>query len=237
MKEISIFLASSGKLSEERTEIERLIARMNDNFIHKGIYLRLRIWEKLSSTFETGRKQDKFNDEVLKSDIFLCLVYDRIGQFSKEEFDNAYVGLLENGKPKKMYVYFNNMPLKPDDIPEDYHSVTELKELIKKYEQIYNSYENIDELIRKVKDNLELGRDDVFKVDFSVPENSQIRISLMNILGREKVVLFDGFRAAGDGYFEFNISEITSATLPSGTYMLILNTNHQTVQSKMIIVR
>jgi len=156
MKEISIFLASSGKLSEERTEIERLIARMNDNLIHKGIYLRLRIWEKLSSTFETGRKQDKFNDEVLKSDIFLCLVYDRIGQFSKEEFDKAYNGLLGNGKPQKMYVFFNNMPIKPDDIPEDYHSVTELKELIRKYEQIYNSYENIDELIRKVKDNLEL---------------------------------------------------------------------------------
>jgi hypothetical protein len=156
MKEISIFLASSGKLSEERTEIERLVARMNDNLINKGIYLRLRIWEKLSSTFEAVRKQDKFNDEVLKSDIFLCLFYDRIGQFSKEEFDKAYKGLLGNGKPQKMYVFFNNTPIKPDDIPGDYHSVTELKDLIRKYEQIYDSYENIDELIRKVKDNFEL---------------------------------------------------------------------------------
>ena len=156
MKEISVFLASSGKLSEERIEIERLISRMNDNLIHNGIYLKLRIWEKLSSTFETGRKQDIFNAEVLKSDIFLCLVYDRIGQFSKEEFDNAYNGFHEKGKPRKIYVYFKNTPIKPDEIPDDYHSVTELKELIKKFEQIYNSYENIDELLRKVKDNLEL---------------------------------------------------------------------------------
>lgn len=156
MKQISVFLASSGKLSEERTEIERLISRMNDNLVQKGIYLKLRIWEKLSSTFETSRKQDKFNTEVLKSDIFICLVYDRIGEFSKEEFDIAYNSFHKNGKPRKIYVYFNNTPIKPNEIPEDFKSVTQLKELIKKYEQIYNSYENIDELLRKVKDNLEL---------------------------------------------------------------------------------
>lgn len=186
MKEISVFLASSGKLSQERAEVETLISRMNDALVHKGIYLKLRIWEKISSTFAVGRKQDEFNNEVFKSDIFICLVHDRIGQFSKEEFDCAYEGLQTSGKPRKMYVYFNNTPIRPDEIPEDYNTVSELKDQIKRFEQIYDSYDNIDELIRKVKNHL----------DLDIPELTQNSLSeeLISILNGSNPGVFEHLR-------------------------------------------
>lgn len=156
MKEIKIFLASSNKLAEERNEIEKLISRMNDDFVTQGIYLRLVIWEKLSSSFSVDRKQAEFNQTVLESDVFICLIHDKIGQFSKEEFDAAYEGFTTKKKPRNMYIYFCNKPLFPNEITDDYNSVLNLKKSIQGFEQFYSTYDNTESLLFQLKRNFDL---------------------------------------------------------------------------------
>ena len=153
---INVFLASSGSLEKERTRVESELSRKNSLLISQNIYLDLKIWEKVSTSFSVTRKQDDFNKLVLDCDIFICLIFDRVGEFTKEEFLMAYDGFLKNKKPKKIYVYFKDAPIKSGQITESFRAVLEFKEEIKKYEQFYNTYGNQDDLILQIIKNLEM---------------------------------------------------------------------------------
>ena len=155
MKEIKIFLASSGNLQDERDEIEKLISRLNDDWIKKDTYLKLIIWEKLSAKFSTQRKQEDFNDEVRKSDVFICLIHDKIGPFSKEEYDAAYDGFITNSKPELVYIYFSDKEIKPSQITENFKNVLDLKMEISKNHQFYRTYNSVDGLLYSITRDFE----------------------------------------------------------------------------------
>lgn len=156
MREIKIFLASSGSLKDERIEIERLLARKNDSVIARNIYLRLSIWEKISAAFSESRKQDEFNNEVVKSDIFICLVYDKLGQFTFEEFCKAYASFSEKKKPERILVYFKDAPLRLSKLTDEYQAVLKLKEQIKIFEQIWVEYESVHQLLPLIDREIDL---------------------------------------------------------------------------------
>ena len=154
MNEIKLFLALSGKLKEERDEIEKFISRFNDDLIQQKIYVKLVIWEKLSGKFSKDRKQEDFNVEVLKSDIFICLIHDKIGAFSKEEYDAAYEGFKKQGKPELIYIYFSDKEVKPSEITKDFQSVLDLKSEISKNHQFYRTYNSKEALIYSISRDL-----------------------------------------------------------------------------------
>jgi small GTP-binding protein len=153
---INVFLASSGNLKQERERVELELSRRNSLLISQNIYLDLKIWEKAPSDFSITRKQDDFNKLVLESDIFICLIFDRVGEFTKEEVLTAYKGFMKNKRPKKIYVYFKNAPIETGEISKDFQTVIDFKNDIKKLEQFYSTYKNQDDLILQINKNLEM---------------------------------------------------------------------------------
>ena len=147
MEKIRVFVASSGSLAEERKELELFISRKNDELISRNIYVELVLWEKMSRSFNQSRKQNDFNDQIVDSDIFLCLIFDKVGQFTYEEFRKAYDSFLSLNRPKRFFVAFKDEPINPSKINESFNSVLQLKEEIRKIEQIWFDYKNINELL------------------------------------------------------------------------------------------
>lgn len=168
MHTVKVFIASAGSLEEERQHLEINIGRANDKLVPEGIYLKLVIWEKLSLAFSLDRKQKEFNDALLDSDIMICLIQDKVGRFTKEEFEKAYQSFLKGGNPQKLYVYFKEGPVEISSVTAQMIKVSKLKKLISRYEQVYDTYRTIEELLLKVSNHL---IDDVRKLGAkSLPE-------------------------------------------------------------------
>lgn len=147
MKKLCVFLASSRVLNEERKEIENWISRKNDSVLEYGIYLRLVIWEKLTGAFSTTRKQEEFNEHVVNSEIFICLVHDRVGEFTNEEFKKAYESFRSGNFPRLLLVYFKNTPIIPSNLGQEFQTVLDLKEEIRKLGQLWRAYSTVEELL------------------------------------------------------------------------------------------
>lgn len=151
MRKIKVFIVSSGELTEERKEIALFLYRENKPLVDKDIFLDLVIWEELLHSFRGERIQDYFNEEMLKCDIVIALFYKKVGQFSKEEFDLAYRNLRNGKKPSYLFVYFKEGTIPIDDVDDNVIKVRQLKEGIKAYQQIYSSFDSIQDLSLKLK--------------------------------------------------------------------------------------
>ena len=152
MRNVKLFLASGNALKKDRDEIMLFLANKNQFLVKHGIFLELVRWEFLSSSFSETRKQDDFNKELDESEIFTCLIFDRIGQYTREEFDKAYQNYKEGKNPKKFYLYFKTLPKRKR---EEAIEVYELRKAIEKDEQIYREYKNPDQLKLFLNQNLD----------------------------------------------------------------------------------
>lgn len=91
-----IFIASSSELNEERKDLQLLLYK-------KGITPV--VWEDIDHSIGTDRFQTRINeDHLLKSDIVIFMIKSKLGQFTFEEFQEAYKNL--GSKIEKMYIYF-----------------------------------------------------------------------------------------------------------------------------------
>jgi hypothetical protein len=168
VKKIKVFIASAGSLADERNKLEVFVARQNDELVEKGVYVELVIWEKLSLAFSQERKQQEFNAALLKSDIMICLIHDKVGPFTKEEFDKAYQSFSKGGKPKKLYVFFKEGPVELSSVTKQMLKVSRLKKQISQYQQVYDTYRSVEELLLKISTHFQ---DDVRQViEKTLPE-------------------------------------------------------------------
>lgn len=160
MRHVKLFLASGNNLKKDRDEVSLFLANKNQFLVKHGIFLELIRWEFLSSSFSETRKQDDFNQELKDSDVFTCLIYDRIGQYTREEFEQAF-SLYKSGKnPKKFYLYFKVLPkAKKEEATE----VNEFRKHIEEEQQIYLEYKNPDQLKLFINQNLDQDLPDMFK--------------------------------------------------------------------------
>lgn len=102
---ISLFLASSEELKEDRRAFEVLIGRLNTKWhAERGIFLDLQIWEIAPEYLQSSRSQDLYNDAVKKADIFIILLQNKLGRYTEEEFDIARERFLKTQKPH-IYIY------------------------------------------------------------------------------------------------------------------------------------
>jgi formylglycine-generating enzyme required for sulfatase activity len=157
MKTFKIFLASSGTLAEERTAIGLFIGIENKRLIKQGVFIELVVWEELLKSFRGERIQNSFNQQMLGCDMVIALFFDRVGEFTLEEFTVAYDSLKQGKRPNYLLVFFKKALIDIDAVdPGEIAKIKKLKEKIQQFEQIYCSYTSLPDLKMQIKSQLEM---------------------------------------------------------------------------------
>ena len=100
MTTIHIFLGSSlDELRLDREEMGNYVRKLNDIYRDRGVYIKLYECEYENAAMVKGRKQEEYNEEIRQSDIFLVLFYNKAGQYTIEEFHEAYKQFQKTGAP------------------------------------------------------------------------------------------------------------------------------------------
>ena len=90
MNTVKIFLASSEELKEDRNAFEILISRRNNDWVDRGVHLRLVVWEDFLDAMSKTRLQDEYNKAIRGCDIFVMLFFTKVGIYTAEEFETAF---------------------------------------------------------------------------------------------------------------------------------------------------
>ncbi|MFA5923504.1 MAG: hypothetical protein WC856_19810 [Methylococcaceae bacterium] len=85
MKKITLFLASSAELKPEREHFEIEIYRKCKARFDRSLFLHLDIWEDLSARMAADGSQSEYNKKVQAADLFILLVYSKVGMYTSEE--------------------------------------------------------------------------------------------------------------------------------------------------------
>ena len=109
MKTITVFLASSNELINDRNSFQALIASLDDLFEPRGIRIKCRRWEDFSAFCTGTRTQDDYNKIVRSSDMCICLFHKLAGEFTIEEFNQALNEYKSTQDHPKTYVYMRTL--------------------------------------------------------------------------------------------------------------------------------
>ena len=141
MKTITVFLASSNELINDRNSLHALIASLDDIFESRGIRIKCRRWEDFPSYCTGTRTQDDYNKIVRPSNMCICMFHKLAGKYTVEEFDQALTEYKNNHEHPKTYVYMRTIvdgEVESDDL-------TSFKdELFKKIGYYWCNYANDD---------------------------------------------------------------------------------------------
>ena len=181
MNKKKLFLASSSELKEDREQFEIFINRKNKDWIDKGIFLDLIIWEDFLDAVSQSRLQDEYNKAIQECDIFVMLFATKVGKYSEEEFETAFGQFKTTNKPF-IFTYFKDSEINTGSAnKKDLMSLWAFQEKLGELGHFYTLYKNIDELKFKFNqqlDKLAAGGFIEFKRDNTDPEqNPAISIS------------------------------------------------------------
>lgn len=152
---ITIFLASSEELKDDREKFEQFIGRKNKILNEHGQFIKLVIWEDFIVVMSKTRLQDEYNKAIRESDIFVMLFANKVGKYTREEFETAFGQFKETNKPR-IYTYFKKAPVIVDDIPrEDIQSLWDFQDRLKILGHFWTKYDNSDDLIYQFNEQLE----------------------------------------------------------------------------------
>lgn len=144
--ESRIFLASSQELAADRQAFAELIRRRNDDWVGRGVHLRLVIWEDFVDAMSKSRLQDEYNVAIKDCDVFVMLFHTKVGPYTEEEFDTAFGQFKATGKPF-VYTYFNTAPVDPDSLePADLASRKAFQARLKQLGHFQTRYDNVEGL-------------------------------------------------------------------------------------------
>ena len=105
MKNITVFLASSDELKNDRNSFHSLVASLDEIFEPRGYRIRCRCWEDFSAFCTGTRTQDDYNRIVRASDICICMFHRKAGEYTIEEFNQALDEYVKNQSHPKTFVY------------------------------------------------------------------------------------------------------------------------------------
>jgi beta-xylosidase len=97
---------------------------------------------------------------------------------------------------------------------------------------------DVEEITNNVPNDFFLGQNypnpfnPATKIKFDLPEESEVKIRVYDMLGREVSTLLEGVKAAGRYTVEFD-----GAQLSSGVYVYVMNANNRVFTRKMILLR
>ena len=105
MKNITVFLASSDELKNDRNSFHSLVASLDEIFEPRGYRIRCRRWEDFSAFCTGSRTQDDYNRIVRASDICICMFHRKAGEYTIEEFNQALDEYVKSQNHPKTFVY------------------------------------------------------------------------------------------------------------------------------------
>jgi len=141
---ISVFLASSSELYEERLAFSKMIEKLQRCVEKRSITISLYKWENESLSMTPEGMQEYYNQLVRKSDIFVALFWKRYGKETVGELDVAYEEMCRGRLPKVIYPFFKTTAL--TEIDPELQSFKDNFEY--KYKRnYYKSFSNIEDVI------------------------------------------------------------------------------------------
>jgi len=141
-----IFLASSSELKEDREQFEILINRKNKDWVDRGVFLKLIVWEDFFDAVSKTRLQDEYNQAIRECDVFVMLFCTKVGQYTGEEFENAFGQFKSTNKPF-IFTYFKDREISTGSANKnDLMSLWAFQERLKALGHFYTVYKNIDAL-------------------------------------------------------------------------------------------
>jgi hypothetical protein len=168
-------LASSAELKEDRKEFEIFIGRKNKEWVDKGVFLNLVIWEDFLDAVSQTRLQDEYNKAIRDCDLFVMLFWTNVGQYTEEEFETAFGQFKSTNKPF-MYTYFKDTEISVARANKKaLMSLWAFQEKLSSLGHFYTVYKNVDELKFKFNQQLERLASNGF-IEFA-PEKGQATAS------------------------------------------------------------
>jgi hypothetical protein len=150
-----IFLASSAELKDDREQFEIFISRKNKDWVAKGVFLELVIWEDFLDAVSRTRLQDEYNRAIRECDLFVMLFWTKVGQFTEEEFEIAFGQFKATNKPF-IFTYFKDAEISVVSVnKKDLTSLWTFQEKLSALGHFYTVYKNIDELQLKFNQQLD----------------------------------------------------------------------------------
>ncbi len=151
-QQVSIFVASSGELKEEREKFIEVVNSINKVFEH--LKLEVVRWETdlESGSYKKKKIQEAIDPLLEKSQIVFVLVYSKIGEFTLEEYNFAIE------KEKKVFLYFKQgfSPKNPGE-SKNHLEVLEFRDRIEKENKLlFRDYKTIDQFKLFIREDLEL---------------------------------------------------------------------------------
>ena len=145
LKKIRLFLASSAELEADRRQFEIFINRKNKDWVNKGVFLELLIWEDFLDALSQTRLQDEYNRAIRTCDIFVMLFFTKVGKYTEEEFETAFGQFKKTNKPF-IYTYFKDAPVSMGALNDDVLSLLQFKKKLKALGHFQTVYNNIEDL-------------------------------------------------------------------------------------------
>ncbi|MFV2058032.1 MAG: hypothetical protein ACC707_16325 [Thiohalomonadales bacterium] len=157
LQTITIFLASSEELREDRDAFVLYFREQNDLLREKGVYLQIVRWENFLDAMAEKRLQDEYNQAVRDSDIFVGLFKTKTGKYTEEEFDSALPAFNKNAHKKPLiYAYFKNATITTSEvIRADFESLWRFQDKLKDLGHYPTQYENTEDLKLQFRGQLE----------------------------------------------------------------------------------
>jgi hypothetical protein len=109
MIKVKVFLASSSELEDDRKEFEIAINRRNKDWVERGVFLELVVWEDFLDVLSQTRLQNEYNEAIHRCDLFVMLYWTKVGRYTEEEFGTA-VGQFKATEKPFILVYFKDAP-------------------------------------------------------------------------------------------------------------------------------
>lgn len=145
MQTITIFLASSEELEQERRQFESFIYQRCKAL---GILIDVIAWENsISNSMAKTRLQDKYNETIPNCDMFVGLFFTLVGKYTEEEFDTAWDSFQKSDKPL-IFTYFKQTEDKQDSLVNFWNKLGGLG-------HFPTVYKNTEDLHLQFRDELE----------------------------------------------------------------------------------
>jgi len=161
LQTIEIFLASSKELAKDRDAFNLYFHQQNDWRLKEGIYLKIIHWEDFIDAMSDNGLQEEYNDAVRQCDIFVSLFSTKVGKYTEEEFDVAYMEYKKTKKRPKVYTFFKDTEIKTSALDEKaLKSLWKFQKKLKKLKHYQTEYDNIEDLKLQFSDQLRKLLDD-----------------------------------------------------------------------------
>jgi hypothetical protein len=170
-----LFLASSSELKSDREQFEIFINRKNKEWVTKGAFLELVIWEDFLDAVSQTRLQDEYDKAIRNCDLFVMLFWTKVGQYTEEEFETAFGQFKSTNKPF-IFTYFKDADISVASAnKKDLMSLWAFQEKLSALGHFYTVYKNVDELKFKFNQQLDKLASNGF-IEFA-PEKGQAAAS------------------------------------------------------------